>query len=72
MTGAGVGPKNGQTSKGGRGGLAQSKISLSASKMLEGGGGVSEFRSFFWEKTQLFFLMPPLTKVRKNLEMEKY
>ena len=49
--------------RGGGGGLANSKISLSekngASELLRGGGGVSEFRGFS-EKKQYFFLMPPL------------
>ena len=43
------------------GGLANSEISLSekktgASKLLEGGGGVSGFRSFSEEKKQFFFI----------------
>ena len=42
----------------GGGGLAPSKISLSektgASELLEGGGGVSEFRTFSEEKKRKF------------------
>ena len=44
----------------GGGGLANSEISLSeksgASKLLEGGGGVSEFWSFSKEKKTVFFI----------------